>query len=381
MSASTTNLTMATTGASPMSATTPVGSTGSITTSTSTAPGMAAVKQRHALQNRHDPLRNPASNATTIIENLLSAAQTGFILGDSGLGKSPFVYQLGICASAAIPFIGEQSYQTDVLYLDFENSRVQGDDIEERLCQFLNLSQTPNAFTRWHESDCVEKYGTAGYTLDDIIKDWAVASPNPRKLVIADPYRYWRGEIENPKLSDRELQTIRGIARKYKTAILGICHPRRAPSEKNSGSLLNPIETVESNPRNWIMAKSRGSGNLISNSDVRIGFDVCGCSLPNTQDAERRVVGGFRRVQGSVGPIHIDKVLHPVDGEPLGWQRVFVALSAAHESIYAGLPATFKFKDAARVYCKNSARAVDAFLKACQEAGRLRKEAKCYVKI
>lgn len=289
--------------------------------------------------------------------------------------SSGFVQRLGF------PFIGEQSYQTDVIYLDFENSRAQGDEIEERLCTFLGISKTPDSFTRWHESDCVEKFGTAGYTLDDIIKDWASASSNPRKLVIVDPYRYWRMEIENPKLADQELQAIRGIARKYRTAILGICHPRREPTGKKDHDVLNPAVTLESNSRGWIMAKSRGSGNLISNSDVRIGFDICACPLPNEGGAERRAIGGYRRVKGAFGPIHLEKVFHPEDGEPMGWQRVFAKLSPDHERMYAELSVRFTFKDASKVYGKNSARAVNAFLKAGQEAGRLRKEPKCYVKI
>ena len=82
----------------------------------------------------------------------------------------------------------------DALHVDFENSRAQGDEIEERLCAFLGLSITRDFLTRWHESDCAGRSsGTAGYTLDDIIKDWATASQNPRKLVERlTPDRYWR---------------------------------------------------------------------------------------------------------------------------------------------------------------------------------------------
>ena len=81
---------------------------------------------------------------------------------------------------------------------------------------------------------------------------------------------------------------------------------------------------------------------------------------------ERRggLIGGYRRVKGAFGPIHLEKVLHPEDGEPMGWLRVFARLSPDHETdVRRPSGSVLRSRNASKVYGKNSARAVDAFLK------------------
>jgi hypothetical protein len=39
-----------------------------------------------------------------IVEGLLAAGAVGILVGDSGIGKSPLLYQLALCVAAGIPF-------------------------------------------------------------------------------------------------------------------------------------------------------------------------------------------------------------------------------------------------------------------------------------
>ena len=50
-----------------------------------------------------------------LVKELLPARSIAFLLGDSGLGKSPLVYQLAICVAAGVPFLGCATRQGSVV--------------------------------------------------------------------------------------------------------------------------------------------------------------------------------------------------------------------------------------------------------------------------
>src|SRR5208337_3354527 len=52
-----------------------------------------------------------------LVNGFLPAKSIGIAAGDSTIGKSPLMYQLGLCVAAGIPFLGRSSKQGRVLYL------------------------------------------------------------------------------------------------------------------------------------------------------------------------------------------------------------------------------------------------------------------------
>jgi RecA-family ATPase len=50
-----------------------------------------------------------------IIKGMLPSRSIGLLLGDSGLGKSPLMYQAAICVAAGLPFLGRPTTKGNVI--------------------------------------------------------------------------------------------------------------------------------------------------------------------------------------------------------------------------------------------------------------------------
>ena len=74
-----------------------------------------------------------SSTARPLIEGILPAGGIGILAGDSGLGKTPLAYQMGICVAAGIPFLGHPTTQADVLIADHENGAAETEDLLKRI--------------------------------------------------------------------------------------------------------------------------------------------------------------------------------------------------------------------------------------------------------
>ena len=85
------------------------------------------LKGRHAVY-RHGDLKlrcKELGSGKHLIEGLLPERAIGLIVGDSGLGKSPLLYQAALCIAAGVPFLGHEVHQGKVLVCDFENGIAQ----------------------------------------------------------------------------------------------------------------------------------------------------------------------------------------------------------------------------------------------------------------
>lgn len=96
-----------------------------------------------------------------VIEDLLPKASLGLLIGDSGLGKSPLLYQACICVAAGLPFLGHATRQGDVLYCDFENGTANACKIVRCLSSYLGLPTVPANLRLWNFNDCADRYGQA----------------------------------------------------------------------------------------------------------------------------------------------------------------------------------------------------------------------------
>ena len=338
---------------------------------------LADVKRKHALRGGMDAPSESGLNTAYIVENLLPERQLGVIVGNSGLGKSPALYQLGICAAAGVPFLQEQTVETDVLYLDFENGAADGNVLAERITKFLTLPAVPENFLRWNGDDCAASFGRPGHGIEDIIRDWsrATAGTGRPKLAIIDPLRFWLRQMENARFADGEVQLAKRVIRETGVAILGVHHLRRV-----SGETAINIPLLETDPRNWIQSMNRGAGAVINGSDLRLGFDAAHAKY--AFDKEALVLAGFRRVHGQIGPVFIERVANVEDGEPYGYKRmssIDLLANPEHIAAFQKFPTKFSFKEAREVFGKTD-NPTACLLRKCVGLKLLRKEGKSYVK-
>jgi AAA domain len=335
-----------------------------------------AVKQKHALRNHRDTPGDAGAETRFIVDGLIPQRQLGVLVGNSGLGKSPALYQLGLCAAAGIPFLGDQTVESDVLYFDFENGAGESRLLEARIATYLGLPLVPEHFLRWNADDCAASFNKPGQTVEDIICDWAgaLAGTGRAKLVLVDPLRYWLTHIEDARYADAEIQRARRVIRDTGATIQGVHHLRRVSAKEREG-----IPDLEVNPRAWIHGMSRGAVALINGSDVRLGFDAPACNL---NDKVSIVLAGFRRVRGQIGPIYLERVISNEDGEPLGYCRVASVEMLGqidHIEAFKKFAPRFTFTDAVTIFGKSDS-ATDHLLKKCLNLKLLRKEGRWYVK-
>ena len=335
------------------------------------------VRRKHALHNHADVPTEAGTNTKYIVENLLSERQLGVIAGNSGLGKSPGLYQLSICAAAGAPFLGDRTLETDVLYFDFENGSAASHQLAERISKFLGLLAVPENFLRWNADDCAASFGRAGHGIEDIIRDWsrATSATGRPKLVIIDPLRFWLTNVENARHADEEIQRARRVIRELGVGILGVHHLRRVSGE----AALN-IPLLETDPRTWIQSMSRGALALINGSDVRLGLE--NASSPFAREKEALVLAGFRRVRGQIGPIYLERVVSEEDGDPLGYKRIATVellVTPDHIAAFQRFPARFTYTEACQAFGKSD-NATANLLKKCVTLKLLRKEGRQYVK-
>jgi predicted ATP-dependent serine protease len=93
---------------------------------------IAQLKARNSTRNRLGYL----------IEGLFSQQALALVVGDSNLGKSPLLLQAAICIAAGIPFLGHETAQGRVLFIDGENGTEEVVTLAERLSAFLGPFQS-----------------------------------------------------------------------------------------------------------------------------------------------------------------------------------------------------------------------------------------------
>jgi len=339
------------------------------------------IKRKHGLRSHLDGPSRHGTRSDYHVENLLPQRQLAILLGNSGVGKSPALYQLGSCAAAGVPYLGEATVPSDVLYLDFENDADTGWLMAERIAKFLGLEAVPENFIHWHVDDCAARFDSAGHKVDDIIRDfskgnWSKSETNRPKLVIVDPLRRWLSRMEDARFADQEVQKAPELIRETGVAVAGVHHLRRVNVEASRF-----IPNLEVDPRTWIAEMSRGALALINSSDVRLGFDYASTKFAKERDA--LVLAGFRRVKGKVGPVFIERVVSEEDSEPIGYRRlasVELLGEPSHVEAFTKFADRFTFKSAVQAFGKSDS-ATDNLLKKCLSLRLLTKEGREYVKV
>src|SRR5437016_4039871 len=79
-----------------------------------------------------------------LVAGWLPVRSVNILIGDSGVGKTPLAYQLGLCVAAGLPFLGAATRRGRVLILDFENGARDWHRMLDQQRKFLGLANFPS---------------------------------------------------------------------------------------------------------------------------------------------------------------------------------------------------------------------------------------------
>ena len=291
-----------------------------------------------------------------VVEGLIPAASVGLVVGDSGLGKSPLIYQLALCVASGIPWLGMRTAHGPVLFLDLENGWLGSQKIRDSVMRHLALQICPPGFF------CTQDIRST--------KDLraAIDSLNPALVIIDTLRSYDSGVEENNTKAGAFLQELRKICQQFGASFL-IVHHTKKPSESSNPNHKNP--NLEIDPVLQWMNQACGARGLVNQSDVRLG--VAGSTKTNVA----LVLRGHVRINGEVGPFYLERVFDD-DEQPIGYRRlagVEFLDNPTQQAAFGKLPGAFSFKEAKTIYGRRDQATID-FLMKCDRAGILRKVAK-----
>src|SRR5438105_2851135 len=100
-----------------------------------------AVLNRYGLLTPNDvnELAKRQRHSHSLVEGFIEGRSVSVLVGDSGLGKSPLAYQLGLSVAAGVPFLGLEVKKGVVVYADHENGAHSARDLRDSIVQFLGL--------------------------------------------------------------------------------------------------------------------------------------------------------------------------------------------------------------------------------------------------
>lgn len=288
-----------------------------------------------------------------VVEGLISTGSIGIVVGDSGLGKSPLLYQLALSVAAGIPWLGMKTSRSTVMYLDFENGPIDSQALRESVLQHLQIPCPENFLSCYHVSD-----------MNHLTRIVDAAKPS---LIVLDTLRSFDPSAEeNNTKAGNFINSLRAIARPNRTAFLFIHH-----TKKQATGFLSGGANIEGDSIVQWLNQACGARALVNQTDFRIGVDKtskAGASL---------VVRGHVRVRGEVGPIYLARAFDDAE-EPIGYRRLFgveFLENKDQQTAFEKLPPAFSFKEAKATYGRQD-EATNSFLKKCMLVGILRKAAK-----
>jgi hypothetical protein len=285
-----------------------------------------------------------------LIEGLLPSDDIHVAVGDSGLGKTAWAYQLGLCVATGKPFLGHPVRPSRVLHFDLENGLEEIIRLSDAMCKHLDISREPKDFI------IVPNDGNPPSI------ERAVADRRPG-LVTVDTMRalFPEAEESNTRMGQL-LQGLRSIARSHHCAILLIHHLRK-PGE-TGGLALENTPLLE-----WLL-QAAGARAVINQTNTRIGLD-----RPKSlgRDEAALVMKSFVKLKGESADFFLERVCD-TEGEPLGYRTLSGAAllgNPEQETAVARLPQKFAFKEAKAIYNRSDDPTRKWLLK-CEAAGLVR---------
>jgi hypothetical protein len=255
-------------------------------------------------------------------------------VGDSGLGKSSLMYQLGLAVAAGVPSVlGRAVEGGRVLYLDGENGLTEMASTTSSLIKHLGITTDLPNFLTLSLNDTGPRWSQPS-ALTQLVK-----SVNPVLVIIDTVSTFWPGIEEKNADASKKYSELRALISLTGCSFILVHHLKKIPDD---GRI--PLEDSP-NPRSWFAAV-RGASALVNNADVRLGVDLPSGSSIRSKAVEL-VIGGFGRVRGTIPLTYLSRVRDD-DGEPLGYSVVsdLDLFSPEIRDLYSALPPTFTFKTA-----------------------------------
>jgi hypothetical protein len=300
-----------------------------------------------------DDLCAKDSKREFVVEGLISRGSLNLAAGDSGLGKSPLFYQLGLCVAAGLPWLGIPTAQGRVIYIDLENGERQSQRIRNNLVGLLGLEKCPGDF--------LTHYGGHGLHIARLVDE---VRPS---LVLVDTLRAYRPDFEQDNTqAGKLLREFRSLAHDCGVAFQFIHHVRK-PGEHG-------VPALEDTPSPLWLNQACGARALVNQTDFRLGIDCAvgttrrflGTKHPNIAEETAIVLRGHVRVRGEFGPILLARCFDE-EGQPIGYRKlsgVELLCNADQQQAYANLSNSFPFKEAKLVYGRRD-QATSDFLEKC----------------
>jgi hypothetical protein len=296
----------------------------------------------------HSGLKALVRNAPgDIVAGMIPKGSVNIAVGDSGLGKTPLLVQLGICVAAGKPFLNQAVRQGRVLWVDFENGLSGLDSLLDTLAGHLSLEAIPEDFRILSQPISIR------HVLDEI-RAWRPS------LVIIDSLRGYDPLAEQKNSSAGEmLANCQKICSETGAAILFIHHIRKQDAEY-------PRSLISSDSALTWLSEASGARALVNQTAVRIGIDKA-----LTAPAEL-ILRGHYKLCGEIGPWQIARK-YDETGEPTGYYRLsgVLLLQPDQRETFRLLPPEFTFGEAERRYGRKGGKPTAQFLKRCQAAGLL----------
>jgi hypothetical protein len=296
------------------------------------------------------------------VEGIVNARSVGGIFGDSGIGKSPLCYQLGLCVASGLPFVGLATKPGAVVYVDYENGLDEGRLLRDMLCRHLKLAAPPNDFIIWSAQ------------IDQPLNFDEICTHARPTLVIIDSLRSFDPLAESKDRAPILMKNLRHIAHHYGTTILFVHHTRKPPN----GETMPPLE--DEILMHWLY-QAAGHRSLINQSDCRIAAHIpsgprhaISALKGGVAEEVALVLRCHRRIYGEVGPLFLARTFDE-DGEPVGYRKLVSAellFNPDQEAAFGKLPETFTTGDARREYRRGD-QATSDFLRKCTRSGLIRK--------
>lgn len=289
-----------------------------------------------------------------LVQGLIPLPSITVGIGESGIGKSPLFYQLGLCVAAGIQFLGMDVMKGPVLYADFENNVNQVLETVHAVARFLGLTSIPLEFLTWNANNASTEFGSE-HKLLDIVREI-----KPCLTIIDTLSAAFPGAEDTNKKASETWGEFRSVISAQGGSVVLSHHFTKEKSEE-------PTPTVME-----VLRKARGASAIVNGSDVRLA--IAKPSVTTFSDGHCAFeIAGLRRVAGEIPSIAVERVYQ--DSEPVGYQRltgVQMLKNDHYQRTFESLPNEFRSKDVEEQF-PTSGSSAQAFLKACDSAGIIEK--------
>jgi hypothetical protein len=191
-----------------------------------------------------------------LVEGLLPKRGVNVAVGDSNIGKSPLVVQVAVCVAAGIPFLGCETKQGKVVLVDYENTGLLSDMIEQ-------TTKAVGADPAVVEQNLTIVDRDEYQTLDELI-----ALTKDAALVVVDSFRFLtNGDDSNGKVVMPILKKLND----QKNCWLLVHHVRKDKAEAKKEEDTAPLVKADS-VVHWLECAS-GHRSIINQTTNRWAID------------------------------------------------------------------------------------------------------------